>query len=60
MSEGAAAERDPFDDPTNEIDIGWKWEFTRGTVLEPGLIENIVEVDNSPDFGLHFGLRHRF
>ena len=30
------------------------------TVFEMGLIENIIEVDNSPDFRLHFGLRHRF
>ena len=31
-----------------------------GTVLEIGLIENMINVDNSPDFGLHFGIRHRF
>ena len=60
VSEGVAADREPFDDPSNEIDLGWKWEYRPGTVLELGLIENIVEVDNSPDFGLHFGLRHRF
>lgn len=60
VSEGVAVDRDPFDKPSNELDLGWKWEFKRNTVLEIGLIENIIEVDNSPDFGLHFGLRHRF
>ena len=40
--------------------MGWKWEFSPGTVFEVGLIENLIEFDNSPDFGLHFGLRHRF
>ena len=27
---------------------------------ETGVIENIVTLDNSPDFGLHFGVQHRF
>ena len=60
VNEGAAVDRDPFDDPTHEVHLGWKREFRPGTVLEIGLIENIINVDNSPDFGLHFGLRHRF
>lgn len=60
LSEGVARDRDPFDKPTNEINFGWKREVAEGTVLEIGLIENIIEVDNSPDFGLHFGLQFRF
>ena len=60
LSEGVAKDRDPFDKPTNEINIGWKREIAEGTVFEIGLIENIIEVDNSPDFGLHFGLQYRF
>lgn len=60
ISEGVAVDRDPFDDPAHEIHVGWKGEIRSGTVLEIGLIENIIEVDNSPDFGLHFGLKHRF
>jgi hypothetical protein len=60
VNEGAAADRDPFDDPTHEVHLGWKCEVRPGTVLELGLIENIVNMDNSPDFGLHFGLRYRF
>jgi hypothetical protein len=60
VNEGAAESRDPFDHTTHEVHLGWKAEVRRGTVLEIGLIENIINEDNSPDFGLHFGLRHRF
>jgi hypothetical protein len=59
-SEGVAVEVEPFSESSNEIDLGWKWEFEPGTVFEIGLIENLIEFDNSPDFGVHFGLRHRF
>ncbi len=60
VSEGVAETRDPFDAPSHEINLGWKWEYDSNRVFEIGLIENIIEVDNSPDFGLHFGLRRRF
>jgi hypothetical protein len=59
-TEGASDVRAPFDDPSYEIDLGWKREVTDGTVIEIGIIENIIAADSSPDFGLHFGLRHRF
>jgi hypothetical protein len=60
VNEGAAETRHPFDDPTHEIHLGWKREVRPGSVLEIGLIENLINADNSPDFGLHFGIRHRF
>jgi len=60
VTEGVAESRDPFDDPAHEIDLGWKREIAAGLVLELGLIENIIEVDNSRDFGLHFALHKRF
>ena len=60
VTDGVAENRDPFDDPSHEIDLGWKREIASGLVLEIGLIENIIEVDNSPDFGLHFALHKRF
>ena len=60
VNEGAAVDRDPFDKITHEVHFGWKGEIRTGTVLEIGLIENIINADNSPDFGLHFGLRFRF
>jgi hypothetical protein len=30
------------------------------TVFELGLIENIIDFNNSPDFGIHAGLTVRF
>jgi hypothetical protein len=60
VSEGVARDRDPFDKPSNEINLGWKRELGSGLLLEIGLIENMIEVDNSPDFGIHFGLSKRF
>lgn len=51
---------EPFDEPSFEIDIGWKKEISPGTVLELGLLENAFTVDTSPDVGFHFGLTHRF
>lgn len=60
VSEAVAEDRAPFDDSAHEITLGWKGEIRPGTVLEIGLIENVINVDNSPDFGLHFGIRHRF
>ena len=59
-TEGVAQDFGPFSDASNEITLGLKWEvYPRGT-LEFGLIENIVEFDNSPDFGLHVGYTQRF
>jgi hypothetical protein len=60
VSEGVAETRDPFDENAHEIGIGFKHEVSRGTVLEIGLIENAVTADNSPDFGIHLGLKYRF
>lgn len=60
ISGGAVDDFGPFSQSSNEINLGWKGEIAKGTVLEAGLIENIVTFDNSPDFGFHLGLSHRF
>lgn len=44
---------------STEISVGIKVEAGPGVVFEMGLIENIIVFDNSPDFGLHFGLSVR-
>jgi hypothetical protein len=49
-----------FSKPTTEITLGAKWEIDRLTVLELGLIENLFIFENSPDFGVHFGVTRRF
>jgi|YNPNPStandDraft_1061719.scaffolds.fasta_scaffold10053_3 hypothetical protein len=57
---GAAKDFYQFSETTNEITFGMKAEFLPKTFLEFGLIENLFHFDNSPDFGLHFGLSRRF
>lgn len=60
VSEGQLDGFDPFSGPAHEIVVGWKGEVSRGGVLEAGIVENIVSIDNSPDFGLHLGFSRRF
>jgi thiol-disulfide isomerase/thioredoxin len=59
-TQGVAKELGVFSDPSNEIVLGWKWEVRQTGVLEIGLIENILEFGNSPDFGAHVGWTQRF
>lgn len=60
LSQGVAETRDPFNESSHEIGLGLKREVSRGTVFEIGIIENAITADNSPDFGIHMGLRYRF
>ncbi len=50
----------PFSRTSHEITLGYKWELQPRTVLEAGLIENVVVFDNTPDFGLQLALSRRF
>lgn len=50
----------PFSATSNEVTVGYKWELRKKGILEIGLIENIGEYDNSPDFGFHVGFSQRF
>ena len=60
MSEGVAEDLGEISKPSHEVTLGWKGEIKKGTVLEVGLIENVITYDNSPDFGIHVGVKHRF
>lgn len=60
MNTGAAKDFYQFSETTNEITFGMKAEFLPDTFLEFGLMENLFHFDNSPDFGLHFGLSRKF
>jgi thiol-disulfide isomerase/thioredoxin len=59
-TQGVAKDLGVFSDPSNEIVLGWKWEVRQAGVLEIGLIENILEFGNSPDFGVHAAWTQRF
>ena len=59
-TEGLIDEFGPFSDDSNEVTLGWKWELRKRGTFELGLVENIIEYDNSPDFGIHLGFSQRF
>jgi thiol-disulfide isomerase/thioredoxin len=59
-TQGVATDLGVFSDPSHEVVLGWKWEARQAGVLEVGLMENIIEFDNSPDFGVHVGWTQRF
>ena len=60
LTEGVAESLGDLSSPSNEITLGAKWEVVNGTVLEFGLVENVITLGNSPDFGIHFGITSRF
>jgi thiol-disulfide isomerase/thioredoxin len=60
ITEGVAKSLGQISRASHEVIIGLKGEIRERTVLEIGLIENVVNLDNSPDFGLHEGVTHRF
>ncbi len=59
-TQGVATDLGVFSDPSHEVVLGWKWEIRQAGVLEVGLLENIIEFSNSPDFGVHVGWTQRF
>jgi hypothetical protein len=59
-TQGALVDYGPFSLGSNEVSLGFKIEASRGAVFEFGVIENIIVFDNTPDFGVQFGLTVRF
>jgi hypothetical protein len=59
-TEGLIRDLGPFSKPSNEVALGLKWEVRDRGTLELGLLQNVIEFDNSPDFGLHAGFSQRF
>jgi hypothetical protein len=57
---GIAKDLGVFSEPSNEVILGWKWEARQAGVLEIGRLENIIEIDNGPDFGIHAPWTQRF
>lgn len=56
MSTGAAKEFGEFSRTANELSFGLKWAMDRRFTFEFALLENLFYFDNSPDFGMHFGV----
>lgn len=45
-----------LDEAAHEVNLGFKWRVGQRYMIDFALIENIITLDNSPDFGLHLGL----
>ncbi len=58
--EGVINGLDSLTQYSHEVVLGLKWITDHGGTVELGLIENIVETDNSPDVGLHFAYSFRY
>lgn len=44
----------------HELHLGLKYKIGRSRILDFSIIENIITMDNSPDFGLHVAIRQSF
>jgi hypothetical protein len=60
MTSGAAERLSDFSRPCHEIVAGFKWEPWRGVLVEMAIVENIINFQNSPDFGIHAGITFRW
>lgn len=60
ISSAVAQDFFEFSKYTDEITWGIKSEVSSGWVLEFSLVENIINFQNSPDFGLHSAISVRF
>lgn len=49
-----------LDKPSHEVHLGFKLRVYGNYVMDFALIENMITLDNSPDFGVHIGLSRRF
>lgn len=45
-----------LDEPSHEVHLGMKFRLGKKTFMDISIIENIITMDNSPDFGVHLGL----
>jgi len=59
-TEGAVEHLGAFSEPSYEISVGAKILLAENAMFEVSVVENIINFDNSPDFGLHTGLTIQF
>ena len=60
ITKGAARNWRNFSRPSNEIALGLRLAVAANARLELGVIENLADPVNAPDFGLHAGMELRF
>jgi hypothetical protein len=52
------AESGPLASGSHEVTVGTRVHITPHTAFDLGVVENIINLHNGPDFGFHFGLTH--
>lgn len=60
LYEAAVKEIAGLDEPSHEVHLGFKYRTDKAGIVEFGLIENVITMDNSPDFGVHLGWGYHF
>lgn len=55
FNEGVAVSG-PVSRNAHEVTVGGRFRLGDRTSLDIGLVENIINYDNGPDFGIHFGI----
>jgi hypothetical protein len=58
-SEASIKNINELDEASHEVHLGFKWKTKYG-MIEFALIENVITMSNSPDFGLHGGWGFHF
>jgi len=55
FNEGVAVSG-PLSESAHEVTVGGRFRLSDQAALDVGLVENIINYDNGPDFGIHFGI----
>jgi uncharacterized protein DUF3187 len=55
IHEGVIENLGVFKDPVHELNIGVKWQLNDTSIIQFGLVENVISMHNSNDLGLLFG-----
>lgn len=58
--EAAVKDIKGLDEASNEVHLGFKYLTEKLGTFEFGLIENIINMDNTPDFGMNLGWQYHF
>lgn len=54
----AIAEQGPLASGSHEVTLGTRVHLTPLTAFDFGVVENVFNFNNGPDFGFHFGITH--
>ncbi len=54
----SVVESGPLATGSHELTVGARLHATSSTAFDAGIVENIINFKNGPDFGFHFGMTH--